>query len=247
VQSVAPDPPAEARALGRLVGEAPFPEVFRRLTQGEVGVPPTGDLDPAVAARVTPGVVRVEGQACGLVVDGSGFAAAPGLVVTNAHVVAGERETDVYSEDGRRRSATVVAFDPKRDLAVLRVDGAGLPTLELGDAALDSAGAVFGHPGGGPLRAAPARIERVIDARGSDIYRTAPTRRDVLVLATDLEPGDSGAPLVDAAGRVVGVAFAIDPGTASTAYALDRPEIDAVLGPARGATQAVDTGPCLVG
>ena len=246
VQAVAPDPPSSVAALGRLVGDAPFPEVFRRLTDPNAGDPPPTGLDPAIEARVVPGVVRVEGQACDLVIDGSGFAATPTLVVTNAHVVAGERSTSVYSEDGRRRDATVVAFDPQRDLALLRVAG-GLTPLALGDIGLDGTGAVVGHPGGGPLRAAPARVDRIVDARGTDIYRTSPTSREVLVLATRLQPGDSGAPLVDAAGRVVGVAFAIDPGDSSAGYALSRRELDAVLGPGLGATQPVATGPCLRG
>ncbi len=80
------------------------------------------------------------------------------------------------------------------------------------------------------LRAAPARIAEEIDARGTDIYRTTPTSRDVFVLAAQLAPGDSGAPLVDQFGRVVGVAFAIDPGRDGTAYALTTAELRARAG-----------------
>jgi S1-C subfamily serine protease len=247
VQAIGPEPPSSFAALGRLVGEAPFPEVFRRLTDPGAGDPPATGLEPAVEARVLPGLVRVEGEACGLVVDGSGFAAAPSLVVTNAHVVAGERATSVFTEDGRRRSASVVAFDPARDLALLRVAGGGLTPLELGDADAGTTGAVVGHPGGGPLRAAPARVERVVVARGTDIYRTSPTTREVLVLASRLEPGDSGAPFVDADGRVVGVAFAVDPGNSTTAYALTRRELDSILRGSANATTPVDTGRCLRG
>ena len=246
VQSVAPDPPQSVEALGRLVGEAPFPEVFRQLTDPGAGDPPLDGLDPAVAAAIVPGVVRVEGQACDLVLEGSGFAVSDSVVVTNAHVVAGERSTNVFTEDGRRREATVVVFDPARDLALLRIDG-GLDPLTLGDVGVGGTGAVVGHPGGGPLRAAPARVDRVVEARGSDIYRRAETTRDVLVLAARLQPGDSGAPFVDGAGNVVGVAFAVDPGDDTTAYALSRRELDAVLANGLGATAPVDTGPCLRG
>jgi S1-C subfamily serine protease len=233
-------------ALGRLLGDAPFPEVFRDLTDPGAGDPPLTGLAPTVAASVEAGVVRVEGQACSLVVDGSGFAVSDSLVVTNAHVVAGERTTSVYSSDGRRQDAIVVAFDPARDLALLRVDG-GLDPLPIGDVEVGGTGAVVGHPGGGPLRAAPARVDRIVNARGTDIYRSSPTDREVLVLAAQLQPGDSGAPFVDTRGTVVGVAFAIDPGDAGTAYALSRDELDAVLGPALDATERVDTGPCLRG
>jgi len=246
VQAMAPDPPPSVASLGRLLGEAPFPEVFRRLTDPDAGPPPLDGLDPAVAAAVSAGVVRVEGQACSFLVDGTGFAVSDSLLVTNAHVVAGQRTTRVFSEDGRRRDATVVAFDPGRDLALLRVDG-GLNPLPLGEAAVDGVGAVVGHPGGGPLRAAPARIDRISDARGTDIYRTSPSDRRVLVLAARLQPGDSGAPLVDPTGTVVGVAFAVDPGSETTAYALARDELDAVLGAAAGAIEPVHTGPCLRG
>jgi S1-C subfamily serine protease len=247
VQSAAPEPPSSVEALGRLVGRAPFPEVFRELTDAGAGDPPLAGLDPGVADAVARGVVRVEGQACNLVIDGSGFAVSPSVVVTNAHVVAGERATSVYSQSGRRSDAVVVAFDPKRDLAVLRVPAGGLTPLPIGDAAIGGVGAVVGHPGGGPLRAAPARVDRVVDAHGTDIYRTSRTEREVLVLATRLAPGDSGAPVVDDQGRVVGVAFAIDPSNEATAYALTRRELEAVLTPALTATQPVHTGPCLVG
>jgi uncharacterized membrane protein required for colicin V production len=246
MRSRAPDPPQSLESLGRLLGDAPFPEVFRDLTDPGAGDPPLRGIDPDVAASVAAGVVLVEGQACDLVVEGSGFAVSEDLVVTNAHVVAGERSTRVRSEDGRSRDATVVAFDPARDLALLRVPG-GLDPLPLATADVGTTGAVVGHPGGGPRRAAPARVDQIVDARGSDIYRASATNREVLVLAARLEPGDSGAPFVDEQGRVVGVAFAVDPGDDATAYALSRGELDAVLGPGLDATDPVDTGPCLRG
>jgi S1-C subfamily serine protease len=246
VEDVGGDQPASFEALGRMVGSAPFPEVFRELTNGGAGDPPTAGIDPGVAALVSSAVVRVEGQACNLVLDGSGFAVGPETVVTNAHVVAGERSTSVFTNDGRRFDAVVVAFDPNRDLAVLHVPGAGLPPLGLGDAAEGTLGSVLGHPGGGTLRAAAARVDRMITASGTDIYRTSHTDRGVLVLAAHLEPGDSGAPLVDGQGHVIGVAFAVDPGDSGTAYALSRSELDAILTKAASPTP-VTTGRCLVG
>ena len=103
-------------------------------------------------------IVLVEGHACGQIQEGSGFVyPTPGLVITNAHVVAGEDQTLVEDQDGNTHDAVVVAFDPVRDLAILRVDGLDAPALELGSADPGDLGAVFGHPRGGPLRAAPAR------------------------------------------------------------------------------------------
>ena len=249
VDRVAPAPPAASLTLGRLVGEAPFPEVFDAFEgPTDVGPAPTGGLAPEISARVEESVVKVDGQACDQIQNGSGFAVAEDIVVTNAHVVAGERRTSVQTEDDRRLDATVVAFDADRDLAVLHVDGLGLTPLPLVDAGIGDTGAVFGHPGGGALRAAPARIADLVTARGTDIYRTGETDRSVFVLAAGLAPGDSGGPLVDRQGRAVGVAFAIDPGQAGTAYALTGEELDATLDPVlrSGAESSVDTGPCLV-
>jgi S1-C subfamily serine protease len=250
VNRVAPAPPPAARALGRLVGEAPFPEVFEALDGPEdVGAAPTGGLAPDVSARVETSVVKVEGEACDQIQNGSGFVAADDTIVTNAHVVAGEHRTAVETDDGRRLDAVVVAFDPARDLAVLHVDDLDLTRLSRADAGEGATGAVYGHPGGGALRAAPARIAEVVTAGGTDIYRTARTDRSVFVLAAELAPGDSGGPLVDLDGQLVGVAFAVDPGQPGTAYALTREELEAVLGPAleSGSEAAVETGPCLVG
>ena len=249
IDRYAPDPPPQAKRLGRAVAEGPFPEVFSRLNgPGGVGAPPTRALAPDVAARVASSVLKIEGQACDQIQAGSGFVAGANLVVTNAHVVAGEPRTEVQTNDGRQLSATVVAFDPERDLAVLRVRNLRLFALPFADGGVGTTGAVFGHPGGGPLRIAPARIAETVNATGTDIYRTGHTTRRIHVLAANLAPGDSGGPLVDQQGRMVGVAFAVDPGQESTAYALTRGEVDSVLGPVlAGREQAANTGPCVVG
>jgi len=146
--------------------------------------------------------------------------------------------------DGRVLNATVAVFDPARDLAVLRVSGLGQAALPLDSAGAGTSGAVFGHPGGqDALEVSPARIESRVSAMGRDIYNRAATRRDVLILASELAPGDSGGALVDADGDVVGVAFAIAPDRPGTAYALSDRELAAVLALPR--TGAVDTGSCL--
>jgi S1-C subfamily serine protease len=247
IEQVAPEPPPSLRELGRMVAEAPYPEVFSQTDgPGEVGAPPQVALPPEVDGRVRNAVVRVEGRACDQIQDGTGFVVGPDLVVTNAHVVAGERTTEVFAP-GRDNAlpARVIRFDPRRDLAVLLVEDLHLAPLLLADADAGDLGAVYGHPGGGALRVAPTRIAERIDARGTDIYRTTSTSRDVFVLATRLAPGDSGAPLVDTEGRAVGVAFAIDPGREATAYALTTSELQPVL---TGLTdREVETGSCLVG
>jgi len=250
VDRFGPEPPQSLVDLGRQVAAAPFPDVFDLHDRpDDVGPPPPTGLPPAIGARVARSVVKVEGRACDLIQQGSGFVAADDLVVTNAHVVAGEAETSVLTLEGRRLDAIVVDFDPNRDLAVLRVSVLDLDPLERADTGVGVSGAVIGYPGGGPQQESPARIAEEILAKGTNIYRNAPSSRDVFVLAAALEPGDSGGALFDQRGRVVGLAFAIDPGETDTAYALTRDEVDHSITRAlgSGASTPVSTGPCLVG
>ena len=240
-----PDPPNTADTLRRLVGEDQFPRVFDALQPApDLGPPPTASNIPqGVVDAVVPSTVKVQGVACRRIQEGSGFVVAPGLVVTNAHVVAGEPETVVQRSDGSQVRATVVAFDPNRDLAVLAAPDLDRPALVRGDADVGAVGAVFGHPGGGPLRAAPFEVGRRVSATGTDIYDQNRIEREVLILSSALQPGDSGGALVAPDGSVVGVAFAIAPDRAGVAYALAMEELDAVL--AGDLSQPVDTGPCL--
>ena len=166
--------------------------------------------------------MKVSGQACGRVLTGSGFAVDTETIVTNAHVVAGVDGPSVIRPDGRRLSATVVVFDPNRDLAVLvgARPGPGAPAR--GDGRdrhrrrrLRPSRAVRTR-----WRSRPARIEAAINALGRDLYGSRTIRRDIYILAAQLEPGDSGGALVDTDGEVVGVAFAVAPDQPATAYAL---------------------------
>jgi S1-C subfamily serine protease len=245
IHDVAPTPPSRFAALGRAVSDAPYPSALGPFaTPDDPGPPPNSTLSAAVDARVRPSTVEVEGAACSRIQEGSGWVARPGLVVTNAHVVAGEHATHVITVDGRQLPAEVVAFDPDADLAVLSVPELGAPPLPMASPKVGMIGAVYGHPHGGPLAVVPARIAQNIVAVGTDIYRTSNSRRHVLVLATSLQPGDSGGALVDTSGTVVGVAFATDPGRAHTGYALTSDQVRTVL--ANTGSTPVATGSCLV-
>ncbi len=244
LDSIAPSPPDVFDAWGREVADAPYPAALDPLAEPpDPGFPPSGVLSADAIARIEPSIVRVTGVACATIQDGSGFVVGPGTIVTNAHVVAGESASRVIDAGGREHSAAVVAFDPVSDVAVLRVPEFDAPSLALIDAEPGDEAGVFGFPGGGALRIAPARVGESISARGTDIYRRGESIRDVLVLAARLAPGDSGAAVVTERGEVLGVAFAIDPGSATTAYALARSEIEPVV--ARAAERAVETGSCL--
>jgi len=240
-----PEPPDTIDTLRRLVGEDQFPRVFETLEAApDLGPPPTSSNIPqAVVDAVVPSTVKVQGVACRRIQEGSGFVVGPGLVVTNAHVVAGEDETVLQRSDGSEVRASVVAFDPNRDLAVLSAGDLDRPALARGTADEGEVGAVFGHPGGGALRAAPFQVGDAVTATGTDIYDQNRTEREVLILASALRPGDSGAALVDPSGQVVGVAFAIAPDRPGVAYALAMEELEAVL--AGDLSTPVDTGPCL--
>ena len=246
VDDAAPRAPGPLQALRNLVQDADFPKVFEGLQPSPSSGPPpeASALSSEIVARVTRSTVRVSGSACGHVVSGSGFSPEAGVVVTNAHVVAGVDEPSVQRPDGRRLRGEVVVFDSDRDLAVLEVAGLNQDPLDVGVAEIGEDGAVFGHPGGQvDIEVSPARIERRVSALGRDLYDSQPTRRDVLILASELAQGDSGGPLVDTEGTVVGVAFAIAPDAPGTAYALHSDELRDVLDVPRGGE--VDTGPCL--
>lgn len=246
IDRVAPPPPDAADTVRRLVGGTGFPRVFDALRPApDLGPPPaTLSLSPEVQARVAQSTVKVESTACSRLQQGSGFAAGENLIVTNAHVVAGESRTVVIRPDGRRRAAMVIVFDPDRDLAVLAVPELGQEPLPIGTGREGTEAAVFGHPEGQEeLRIAAAAIRQRVEAVGRDLYDRKPTERDVFILAARLQQGDSGGALVGPDGAVVGVAFAVAPDNPDTAYALTSDELREVLAePTRG---EADTGPCI--
>ncbi len=209
-------------------------------------LPPDGAsrLAPTVRDRVLASTVRVSGPACGRVQVGSGFSPRADMTVTAAHVVAGMSRTEVLRPDGRRLAATVVAFDPNKDLAVLRVTGLAQTSLPLGSATVGGDGAVFGHPNGQvPVEVSPATIVAQGTVRIRNLYGQGPVTRDVLRLSSRLEPGDSGAAVVDTAGKVVGVAFAVATQRPGVAFAVASTELQPLL--SQPLTSPVSTGPCI--
>jgi S1-C subfamily serine protease len=187
-------------------------------------------------------VVRVLGTACGLGVEGSGWAVAPGLIVTNAHVIAGSTDTTVTTEEGVELDATPVYYSPAHDLALLRV-GANLPTLSI--TAQREAGedaAVLGYPENGPFALTPARIGETRATISEDSYGNGPVTRTITSLGGLVRSGNSGGPLVDAGGRVVGVVFAATTGGRPGGFAIPAEQVrEALAGIAPG---EVGTGPC---
>jgi S1-C subfamily serine protease len=176
-----------------------------------VAPPERGVARDADVVRASGSVVRVTGIACGLGVEGSGWVAARGLVVTNAHVVAGVVNPRVDTPAGRAFSATVVVFDATNDLAVLRVAGLGARALRLADPERSASVALVGYPRNGPLTRVPARLGGTARVLSRDAYGEGPVRRQVTAIRGVVEPGSSGGPGIDAQGRVRTTVFARRP------------------------------------
>jgi S1-C subfamily serine protease len=207
--------------------------------------PPSSRLarDPDVVAAAE-SVVRVLGTACGLGVAGSGWVAEPGLVVTNAHVVAGEEDTTVSSNgDGARLDATPVLYDPRNDLAVLRVSELDDPPLELAtEPRSGTSGAVLGYPENGPFVISPARLGTTGSVISEDSYGQGPVRRNLTALRGDVQSGNSGGPVVDGAGRVLTTVFAATTQGRAGGYGVPNSIVGDALDRVDG---EVDTGPCV--
>jgi S1-C subfamily serine protease len=196
------------------------------------------DPDVLAAGR---SVVRVLGTACGLGIEGSGWVAAPGIVATNAHVVAGEDDTTVTTKDGASLSATAVHYDPDNDLALLRI-GADLPPLAIAAARRRAeAGAVLGYPENGPYAVAAARVGDTREVISEDSYGRGPVRRTISSFRGMVRSGNSGGPLVNSRGRVLGVVFAATTSGPSGGFAIPAELVKRAL--SAGAA-SVDTGPC---
>ncbi len=245
ISASTPAPPDTVRALRNLVDTSRFPEVFDDLRPAPVTGPPPEQIPvpEATIEAVTQSTVNVETEGCGRRYEGSGFAAAPDTIVTNAHVVAGADHVQVKRPDGAVLEATVVVFDPRSDLAVLTVDGLGQQPLERAHIETGSSGAVIGYPGGQDTpRTQPVTVEDRRTAVGRDIYGRERSEREVLFLSADLRQGDSGSPVIDVDGRVGGVVFAISPDRATAAFALDLSELETALDAPR---EPGETGPCI--
>ena len=203
--------------------------------------PPDPRLAHAPGVRAAaPSVVRVLGTACGVGVEGSGWTARANLVVTAAHVVAGQHDTTVQLQSGARLPADVFAFDTRNDVAVLHVDNLGLRPLLLAPVRPGTAVAVLGFPENGPFTATPARIGRTSVVLAENAYGRGPVTRAITSLGGRVRHGDSGAPAVDARGAVETTVFAARL-RAVGGFGVPNDVVRAALDSARG---PVSTGEC---
>lgn len=238
-----PPPPPQIEELERQLVGGGYPQLFAELQRAPdiPAAPSDSPVTQEMLDSVAPSAVRLRATACRNVQSGSGFFVGEGLLVTNAHVVAGSDRLELETATGSRGIGVVVSFDPAVDLALVRTDLTA-PPLRIAAPREGDQGLVLGFPGGGPFAPSPFEVGELLDARGFDIYDARTVDREILALAAALEPGDSGSAVLRQDGTVIGVAVAVAPDRPDVAYALNSSELRSLLsGPA---SAPADTGPC---
>lgn len=237
-------------SLRLFVDRSGFPQVFGALQPTrivEVPAPSRALLRSAgvSAARDSVLKVRSDARSCDRGIEGTAFVYAPERLLTNAHVVAGANEVQVESPSGPI-TARVVLFDPSRDIAVLYAPGLKAKPLPMAPAAARSGqdAIVLGYPQDGPFDVRPARIRDQERITGHDIYGQLSIDRDIYTIRSTVRAGNSGGPLIDTRGRVLGIVFASALDSADTGFVLTDTEIASDAGDARHASDPVGTGQC---
>jgi len=238
------------KRLSALLDNSGLPDVlepFGRTPIVAVDVPDAQLAQDAVVSATRPSVVKIRGVApgCQKVLEGTGFMVAPNRVMSNAHVVAGSESVTVQA-DGQTYDASVVSYDPNADISILDVPDLPAPPLAFAEHPVPTGtdAIVMGYPGGGDFVATPARIREIIELNGPDIYRTTTVTREVYTIRGTVRQGNSGGPLIDRNGRVLGVVFGAAVDDADTGFVLTANEVSRQLAKI-GNTQRVATGTCV--
>ncbi|MGV8911814.1 MAG: MarP family serine protease [Rhodoglobus sp.] len=211
---------------------------------------PKIDTDSAVLAAAADSVVRITGNAyaCGQAQTGSGFVVSPERVVTNAHVVAGTEEPVIEALNGQVLTGTIVYFDARDDLAVIAVPGLNAAPLQMGlTARPGTSTAIEGYPYGGPIAVDAALVQHVSTTESANIYGSGSFPREVYTLAGQVNPGNSGGPLLTLDGNVVGAVFARSADQENVGYAVTLTELQPVVDEAPALTSTVSSGACIPG
>jgi S1-C subfamily serine protease len=252
IDSILPQAPSVFSDLQNFLNDQGFPQVFSSLVPPSAPsvVTPSNAQTRALADPAVFSTVKVLGTACTNEQEGSGFVVGPGMVATNAHVVAGEAagNTQVVV-GGNAYGATVVFFDPSFDLAVLRTVAPLGPALTISPNLVTQGtqAALLGYPEDGPLTIDPAGVTQEVTAIGKDIYNNGTVTRAVYALDANVEPGNSGGPLLGPGGQVIGVVFSRSTVYPDVGYALASPGVLTRVQEAASHRTAVSTGPCIAG
>ncbi|MCU1564558.1 MAG: MarP family serine protease [Arthrobacter sp.] len=236
-----------AQLRSAVIGEG-IPTLLSDFAQGQPVAIPNASTDTPALNRAADSVLKIAGTAfqCGQNQTGTGFVVSPGRVVTNAHVVAGVTEPVVQVRGGGALPARVVYFDTRHDLAVLAVDNLRPAPLQLGSGLPNGSPAAFaGYPHGGPFQSKPATVQDVATLLVPDIYGRNAAPEDVYRLAGDVQPGNSGGPLLSTDGQVVGVIFAKATNDPSLGFAITMADLEPVAARAAGLSNAVSPGECV--
>ena len=226
LDGMAPRPPPFLASVEQILSGVSFPAVFVGFEPALPGaLPLPTSVDTPGVAHAAQSVVKVASLGCGGLVTGSGFPIGTGYVVTNAHVVSGTSTHTIVTPSGAQMQGTVVYFDPERDVAVLYVPDFKGDPLAFGPAGRGTKGAVIGYPGGQSEKVVPAVVDGRIVAEGRDIYNSSVVTRQIFVIQASVRPGNSGGPLIDLDGHVLGLVFATSAGDPNQAYALTDDEI----------------------
>lgn len=245
LDSLLPSPPNIFAQLEKVISPNGFPNVFVGLEPQHTTIAPNNSVNNQAVLNDEASVVKIQGNGCGGIIDGSGFVVDKDIVITNAHVVAGVSKPEVVDKY-RTYSATPIWFDPNMDIAILRVNNLPDPPLTLSDQELVSrnAAAILGFPGGGLLTAGQAVIIDQVIAEGQNIYNRGAVSRSIYELQAVVQPGNSGGPLLAPDGSVAGIVFAKSVSQGNVGYALLIGPIKAAIHTAEGRNQMVSTSSC---
>lgn len=239
--------PKRMSALLRTSGLPDVLQPFGRTPIQAVDAPDASLADSIAVANARPSVVKIRGVApgCQKVLEGTGFVIAPNRVMSNAHVVAGSDSVTVEA-DGQTYDATVVSYDPNADISILDVPNLPQRPLVFAEQPAKSGtdAVVLGYPGGGDFAATPARVRETIELNGPDIYRTTTVNREVYTIRGTVRQGNSGGPMINRSGQVLGVVFGAAVDDNDTGFVLTANEVSRQLAKI-GNTDKVPTGACV--
>ena len=239
-----------AQKIQNVITDSPLPEVFKSLVESRI-TPTQLESDVAIPEIVTKSVastVRIDGiaESCSAAMVGTGFIVSPERVITNAHVVAGVIDPVVTVSNSKTQlSGKVIAIDRKKDIAIIYVPGLNGEKLTfIGPATPNEIGFVVGYPNGGSLRISAVSVSSEFESIGTDIDGNGEVKRDVIVFGGDVRPGNSGGPLLNEQGQVLGVVFAADAENKNTGYALAPSEVAKLVSETASLMQEIETGKC---
>ena len=240
------------KRMSGLLGNSGRPQVLERFGKTPiqtVDAPDASLADSIAVANARPSVVKIRGiaQACQKVLEGTGFVIAPNRVMSNAHVVAGSDSVTVEA-DGQSYEGSVVSYDPNEDISILDVPNLPLRPLVFAQQPANTGAdaVVLGYPGGGDFVATPARIREIIELNGPDIYRTTTVNREVYTIRGTVRQGNSGGPMINRSGQVLGVVFGAAVDNNDTGFVLTANEVSRQLAKANSSVK-VPTGTCVNG